>query len=256
MTDIEWTDLTWNPFIGCSRVSEGCRDCYAERLVAMVARTTHGRTPHAAVIRQVSGRPRFNGTVAQNTDSKFYQLRRLHPRAPPLKIFVNSLSDAFHPEAIANGLTAAMFYEMRMAPGHIYQVLTKRPESAACFYADHPEVQNLPGVWLGVSVEDAKAMHRVDILRGIPSQVRFLSVEPLIAPLGALDLSGIHWVIVGGESGRKSRPMRPEWVREVRDQCIAAGVPLFFKQWGGPAGAKRGHEEAVLDGREWKEFPA
>jgi protein gp37 len=165
------------------------------------------------------------------------------------------MSDVFHDRAIAEGLTRDIFYEMRMAPWHIYQVLTKRPENAAVFYAGDRRLHDLPHIWLGTSVEDAEVKGRIDILRTIPVAKRYLSIEPLIGPVGTLNLAGIHWVIVGGESGPQPRPMAAEWVREVRDQCGAAAVPFFFKQWGGPKGAKRGHAEAVLDGREWKEFP-
>jgi protein gp37 len=251
---IEWTDLTWNPSIGCSRVSEGCRLCYAEHVAAMIVRTTRGDSPYASVVRTVGGEPRWTGVVRRNTDARFYLPRRLRPRTPPLKIFVNSMSDVFHEEAAASGLTTDIFHEMRMAPGHIYQVLTKRP--AAAFCAAHPDVRHLPNVWLCVPVEDARVTDRIDVQRTIPVAVRGLSIEPLIGPLGRLNLGCIHWVIVEVESGAGARPMHVDWVREVRDQVKVAGLPLLFKQWGGPRSNKRGHDEAVLDGREWKEFPA
>ncbi len=134
-------------------------------------------------------------------------------------------------------------------------MLTKRPELAARWYAEHPEAHRLPQVWLGTSVEDERVKGRIDTLRAVPAAIRFLSFEPLIGPVGTLDLTGIHWAIAGGESAAEPRPMEPGWVRGIRDQCLAQGVRFFLKQWGGRPNAEDGHEEAVLDGREWKEFP-
>jgi protein gp37 len=206
--------------------------------------------------RKVGGHNRWNGVVARNTDEKFYEMRRLRPRRDrPWRVFVNSLSDLFHEQAIERGWTAEVYYEMQVYRCHTFQVLTKRPEAAAAFYAAHRSARDLPNVWLGTSVENATVKHRIDTLKGIPAAKRFISFEPLIGPVGALDLRHIDWVIVGGESAREPRPMHADWVREIRDQCIEAKAAFFFKQWGGVPNHKRGGKEAVIDGCEWKQFP-
>lgn len=259
-TGIEWTTHTWNPLIGCSRVSDGCIHCYAEQVAAMVLRTRGPASPYAEVVRQVGGEPRWTGVVRRNTDEKFREMRSRRPTNPPRLVFVNSMSDAFHDRALGEGLTAEVYAEMVANPGHVYQILTKRPENAVRFYAAHPEYCHLPGIWVGTSVEDGRVVNRIDTVRAIPAGLRFLSCEPLIGRVGRLDLTGIGWVIAGGESARpavRARRMDPAWLRELRDQCVAAGVPFFFKQWGSTAGlaGKGGHDLAVLDGREWKQFP-
>jgi protein gp37 len=213
--------------------------------------------PHGRVVHQAGGEVKWNGEVIRNTDAIFYAMRATKPRrGRPQRVFVNSLSDMFHQKAIAEGMTTEVYYEMRACRWNAYQVLTKRPELAARWYADHPEAHHLPQVWLGTSVEDARVKGRIDILRAVPAAIRFISFEPLIGPVGDLDLTGVHWAIAGGESAPEPRPMAVEWVREIRDQCIAQGVKFFFKQWGGKPNDKGGHEKAVLDGQEWKEFPS
>jgi protein gp37 len=236
---IEWTDATWNPVTGCTKISAGCDNCYAARF--------------AERWRGTSGHPFEAGfDLTLRPDRLEQPLRWKKPR----RIFVNSMSDLFHKDVPAS-FVDQVFDVMWRANWHSFQVLTKRSGRMNDYlwqrFSELPDFGKLPGhVWFGVSVEDAKVKRRIDVLRTIPASVRFLSVEPLIGPLGALDLSGIHWVIVGGESGPGARPMHPDWVREIRDQCIAQNVPFFFKQWGGIRPKSNGRE---LDGREWNEMP-
>ena len=170
----------------------------------------------------------------------------------PRRIFVNSMSDLFHPD-VSDEFRESVFMIMAAADWHTFQVLTKRPDEMYDWLLDNGHFQHFmpSNVWLGVSVENARWTSRIQVLRDCNASIRFLSVEPLLSSVGKLDLTGIHWVIVGGESGPKARPMNPEWAREVRDQCVSAGVPFFFKQ----AGAKVGHGSDLLDGVEWKQFP-
>jgi protein gp37 len=228
---IEWTDATWNPMRGCTKISPGCAHCYAETF--------------AERFRGVPGHPFEQG----------FDLR-LVPEALdlPLRwkrsrlIFVNSMSDLFL-DGVPDSYIAKVFDVMQRSPQHRFQVLTKRAARMEAFTLRHPIS---PNVWLGVSVENADYTWRIDHLRRAPAHVRFLSVEPLLGPIPALDLRKIDWVIVGGESGGKSRPMNAAWVRQVRDQCSSAGVPFFFKQWGGFQKKKNGRD---LDGRTWDEMP-
>ena len=234
---IEWTEATWNPVTGCTQVSPGCAHCYAKRF--------------AERFRGVPGHPYEQGfEVVQRPERLDQPLRWKRPRT----IFVNSMSDLFH-EAVADGFVASVFEVMERAERHTFQVLTKRPERAAALA---PSLPWPPNVWLGVSVENQRWTARVDALREIPAAVRFLSCEPLLGPL-ALDLEGVGWVIAGGESGPRARPMDIAWARGVRDQCLASGVPFFFKQWGehGPDGRREGKKRAgrLLDGRTWDEAP-
>jgi protein gp37 len=236
---IEWTDATWNPVTGCTKISAGCDNCYAARF-AERWRGTPGHPFEAG----------FDLTL--RPDRLKQPLRWKKPRS----IFVNSMSDLFHKD-VPTSFVDQVFDVMERSDWHTFQVLTKRASRMNDYlwqrFSELPDFGRLPGhVWFGVSVEDAKVKRRIDVLRTIPASVRFLSVEPLIGPLGALDLSGIHWVIVGGESGPGARPMHPDWVREIRDQCIAQNVPFFFKQWGGIRPKSNGRE---LDGREWNEMP-
>jgi protein gp37 len=231
---IEWTDATWNPVTGCTKISAGCDNCYAARF-AERWRGTPGHPFEAG----------FDLTL--RPDRLEQPLRWKKPR----RIFVNSMSDLFHKDVPAS-FVDQVFDVMERADWHCFQVLTKR-SSRMHDYVWHRYGDQLPEhIWFGVSLESAKLERRVHVLRIIPAKVRFLSVEPLLGPLGALDLSGIHWVIVGGESGPGARPMHPDWVREIRDQCIAQNVPFFFKQWGGIRPKSKGRE---LDGREWNEMP-
>ncbi len=229
---IEWTDATWNPVTGCTKVSPGCKHCYAERLAARL---------------QAMGNPRYrNGfRVTLHPDQLGLPLRWSQPR----RIFVNSMSDLFH-EAVPEEFIERVFDVMERADWHVFQVLTKRAGRLAELA---PRLPWPPNVWQGVSVENARYTSRVAHLQRVPAAVRFLSVEPLIGPIPLLPLDGIRWVIVGGESGPNHRPVDPDWVRGIRDQCLAAEVPFFFKQWGGPTAKSGGR---VLDGQVWNDVPA
>jgi protein gp37 len=239
---IEWTEATWNPVTGCDRVSPGCDHCYA---LTLAARLKAMGSPKY----QQDGDPRTSGPgfgVAMHPDELAVPRRWRRPR----RVFVNSMSDLFHPK-VPIEFIAEVFAVMAETPRHTYQVLTKRPKRARSVLRDlnRPPLLN---VWVGVSVEDEERTDRVAVLREVPATVRFLSCEPLLGPLPSLDLTGVGWVIVGGESGPEARPMREAWVTEIRDNCLDAGIPFFFKQWGGrtpKAGGRR------LAGRTWDEMP-
>ena len=228
---IEWTDATWNPLTGCTKVSPGCAHCYAEK---MAVRLHAMRNP----------RYRNGFSLTLHEDLLDAPLRWKRPR----RIFVNSMSDLFH-EGVPLDYIQRVFAAMSAAHWHVFQVLTKRSRRLADVAGslDWP-----PNVWQGVSVENRRYIHRADDLRRIPAAVRFLSCEPLLGPLTGLELTGIDWVIAGGESGVGHRLMRPEWATDLRDRCSAAGVPFFFKQWGGIRPKARGR---TLDGRIWDEWP-
>ncbi|HEX8342850.1 MAG TPA: phage Gp37/Gp68 family protein [Tepidisphaeraceae bacterium] len=228
---IEWTQATWNPVTGCTKISAGCKNCYAERMSKRL---------------RAMGKPQYtNGfKLTLQPDALSLPLKWKRPRT----IFVNSMSDLFHPDVPLDYIQR-VFAVMNKCPQHTFQVLTKRPEVAAAFSEDLDWTGN---IWMGTSVENALVSHRVRSLQEIPAAVRFLSVEPLIGPLPRLPLTGIHWVIVGGESGPGARPMDPQWVRAIRDRCVAQDVPFFFKQWGGVQKKKAGR---ILDGRPWDEMP-
>jgi protein gp37 len=234
---IEWTNATWNPVTGCTKVSPGCAHCYAETL--------------AERFRGVPGHP-----YEQGFDLKLWPERLDLPlkwRQPRL-IFVNSMSDLFHPDVPTDFITD-IFDIMRRASHHTYQVLTKRPDRAA-------QLSNrlvwLPNIWLGTSVENQHFVQRVDLLRRTGALTKFISCEPLLGPL-SIDLTDINWLIVGGESGSGARPMSEEWVRSIHEQCRRAGVPFFFKQWGAfDCNGRRRSKKAtgrLLDGRTWDEMP-
>ncbi len=228
---IEWTDATWNPVTGCTKVSPGCKNCYAERLALRL---------------QAMGNLRYrNGfAVTLHPDQLDLPIRWLQPR----RIFVNSMSDLFH-EAVPEEFIRQVFDVMTKAHWHIFQILTKRAERLAALAPRLPWPEN---VWQGVSVENGCYTWRIAYLRRVPAAVRFLSLEPLLGPIPRLELDGIHWVIVGGESGPRHRPMDPAWVRPIRKQCLTAGIPFFFKQWGGRTSKAGGRR---LDGRIWDEMP-
>jgi len=240
---IEWTDATWNPTTGCDRVSPGCANCYALELAARLKEM--GQAAY-----QRDGDPRTSGpgfALTLHEDRLEVPLRWSRPR----RIFVNSMSDLFHPEV--PGLFVRRVWEtMVKASHHSFQVLTKRPERMREWVNLNADVAPAPNVWLGTSVENARWRTRIDELRAIPAAVRFLSCEPLLGPLGDLNLEGIGWVIVGGESGLRARPVHADWIREIRDQCAVAGVPFLFKQWGGRTSKSGGRE---LDGRTYDAFP-
>jgi len=228
---IEWTDATWNPVRGCTKISPGCKHCYAETF--------------AERFRGVPGHP-----FEQGFDLRLVETALELPlqwRASR-RIFVNSMSDLFH-EGVPKEFILRVFDVIRRARQHQFQILTKRDERLVEVCST---IQVPSNAWLGVSVENQKYTKRIDRLCKVDAAVRFLSVEPLLGPIADLNLDGIHWVIVGGESGHHARPMDPAWVRSIRDQCADAAVPFFFKQWGG----KRKHLTGrVLDGRTWDEMP-
>lgn len=232
---IEWTDATWNPVTGCTKITEGCVNCYAARF--------------SERFRGVEGHPFENGFDITLRPARLDQPRRWKR---PRTIFVNSMSDLFHKE-VPTTFVDEVFDVMEEANWHRYQVLTKRSSLMRDYlrrrYLGRPAPAHM---WFGVSVENAAARSRIDHLRQAPAAVRFLSIEPLIGPTGLLDLSGIHWVIVGGESGPGARPMQEEWAIEVRDECVRQGVAFFFKQWGGFRPKSGGR---LLDGIEWSELP-
>lgn len=222
-TEIEWTEHTWNPFVGCSVQSAGCKNCYAMKMATRLA--AMGDKPSYA---GVAAKGVWTGRINRATDA---QMRK--PFGLPLGslVFVNSMSDFWHIHA-QDAWRAEALDIMRQTPGITYQVLTKRPQNIALMLA-RMGIDALPdNVWIGATVEDHRVVHRIDHLRHVPARVRFLSIEPITARVGPIDLSGIHWVITGGESGPGARPCDPDWVREVRDQCEARNVPHFFKQWG------------------------
>ena len=229
---IEWTDATWNPVTGCSKISPGCKFCYAERL-----------SRRLQAMGQKNYRNGFEATLQPHMLE--HPLRWKQPR----RIFVNSMSDLFHDE-VPTVYIRRVFDVMRRACWHQYQVLTKRSERLL-------ELNSVlhwqPQTWMGVSIENEKYLYRADHLRLSGAQVKFLSIEPLLGPLRKLNLRGINWVIVGGESGPAARSMNPDWVREIRDLCNRAHVPFFFKQWGGVFKTRTGR---ALDGRTWDEMPA
>lgn len=233
-TQIEWTDATWNPLTGCTKVSPGCRHCYAERLSRRL---------------QAMGQPNYENGFELTLHEQALTLP-LQWRTPRT-IFVNSMSDLFH-EKVPEEFIGAVFDTMRRADHHRYQVLTKRADRLAELAPRLPWPEH---VWMGVSVENKDYRFRVDLLRATPAAVKFLSLEPLLGPIPNLELTGIDWVIVGGESGPGARPMDLEWVAEIRDRCVASGVPFFLKQLGGVRD-KRGGNKALLDGRRWIEMPA
>jgi protein gp37 len=238
---IEWTDFTWNPIRGCARVSPGCERCYAER---QAHRMNHpGGRYEGLTIRGLKG-PYWTGSV-RLVEAKLDE--PLHWRKPR-RVFVNSMSDLFH-EGVPDEFISRVFDTMHRASHHQFQILTKRSERL-CRLA--PTLPRPARVWMGVSVESEEYAYRMQHLRRTPAAVRFLSLEPLLGPLGNLDLTGIAWVIVGGESGPGARTMEKDWVVEIRDQCLAAGVPFFFKQWGG---VRKGRTGRSLEGRTWDEMP-
>jgi protein gp37 len=233
---IEWTDATWNPVHGCTKVSPGCAHCYAETF--------------AERFRGVPGHPFEFGFDLRLVPAKLGEPLRWRT---PRMIFVNSMSDLFH-RGVPTDYVEQVAGVMVRANWHTYQVLTKRAERMhELLNARLLEAADQPHIWWGVSVENRQhGLPRVDLLRDTPAQVRFLSIEPLLEDLGPIGLRGINWVIVGGESGPGARPMKPEWVRSIRDQCRAAGVAFFFKQWGGVRKKTTGR---VLDGKTYDEFP-
>lgn len=228
---IEWTDSTWNPVTGCTKVSPGCKNCYAETLAARLQRMGNRRYERGFA-------------VTLQPDQVTLPLRWRRPR----RVFVNSMSDLFH-EAIPEEYILQVFEVMSQARQHVFQILTKRAERLAALA---PLMPWTPNIWQGVSIESADYLSRIKYLKKVPAAVRFLSVEPLLGPIRRLPLDGIQWVIVGGESGPRHRPIDPDWVRSIRNQCVSSRVPFFFKQWGGRVAKSGGR---FLDGRSWDQMP-
>jgi len=230
-SSIEWTESTWNPVTGCTKVSEGCDHCYAERMAGRL---------------QAMGAARYRDgfQVTCHPESLELPLKWRSPRV----VFVNSMGDLFHPE-VPDAFIRQTFSIMVQAKQHVFQLLTKRSERMREMAPTLPWPRNL---WMGVTVESHLRYHRIDDLLRCPAPVRFLSCEPLLSALPDIPLRGLHWVIAGGESGPQARPMNPQWVRQLRDTCVEAGVSFYFKQWGGPNKAKRGR---LLDGQLWSQMP-
>jgi protein gp37 len=234
-TAIEWTDATWNPVSGCTKLSRGCDNCYAERLAE-----------------------RFRGTAGHPFEHGFDLTLRPHKLREPLawrksrRVFVNSMSDLFHKE-IPLDFVDRVFETMEQASWHVFQVLTKRSSSMRNYVNRRYAARAAPpNIWLGVSVEDRRSLSRIRHLVDSAAAVRFVSFEPLLEDLGVVQLAGVHWAIAGGESGPRARPIAGDWVRGIRDQCRAADVAFFFKQWGGVTSKAGGNR---LDGRQWQEYP-
>ena len=230
-TGIEWTESTWNPVTGCTKVSPGCKYCYAERMAERLR-----------AMRQANYVNGFALTLQPHMLDLPLRWKK------PQTIFVNSMSDLFH-EAVPLHYIQKVFETMRKAWWHRFQILTKR---AGRLRELDGSLEWAPNIWMGVSVETERYCPRIDDLRRTHAITKFLSLEPLLGPLQNLDLAGIDWVIVGGESGPRARPVDPEWVIDLRDQCRLSEVPFFFKQWGGPNKKKAGRE---LEGRTWDEMP-
>jgi len=228
---IEWTETTWNPVTGCTKISPGCKNCYAERMALRL---------------QAMGQPNYRDGFKVTLHERMLPLPLTWKK--PRMIFVNSMSDLFHKD-VPTEFIEKTFDVMRKASWHTFQVLTKRSDRLR----EIEEKISIPkNVWFGVSVECEDYLYRIDDLRVTHAPVKFLSLEPLLGPLPGLNLDGIDWVIVGGESGPGARPMQEEWVTDIRDRCIAANVPFFFKQWGGVIKKRTGR---VLEGRTWDQMP-
>ena len=235
-TNIEWTDATWNPVTGCTKITRGCDNCYAQRF--------------AERWRGIKGHPYEQGFDLRLWPSRLEQPSRWKK---PRMIFVNSMSDLFHKKVDRNFIDQ-VFERMEDADHHIYQILTKRSSLMRNYLNRRYAGRTAPGhIWCGVSVEDEAGRARIRHLQAAPATIRFLSIEPLLGPLEGLSLEGISWVIVGGESGPRARGMAHEWVTSIRDQCEQADIPFFFKQWGGKTPKSNGRE---LDGLEYNALPA
>ncbi len=238
---IEWTEQTWNPVVGCTKISAGCKNCYAETMAKRL---------------QAMGTPGYENGFALTLLPQ--RLADPMKRTKPTVYFLNSMSDLFH-EHVPDDYIDQVMAVVAKTPQHTYQILTKRAQRMARYFGKGRAVP--PNAWMGVSVENKKhGVPRIKHLRQVPARIRFLSVEPLLEDVGQLDLTDIHWVIVGGESGPKARPMKPEWAEAVQRQCDEQRVAFFFKQWGGwgADGQRRAkaHNGRLLNGRTWDEMPA
>lgn len=250
-TQIEWTDSTWNPVAGCSLASAGCKNCYAMQMAKRLE--SMGIEKYKGLTQQHGKRVTWNGVIKEDLDSLDIPRKWKKPR----KIFVNSMSDLFHPD-VSEKFILQVWQVMRDTPRHNYQILTKRPERMMQILRDKiPDI--LPNVWLGTSVESEDVSHRIDELRLVRASIRFISFEPLIGFVGKVDLSGIHWAIVGGESGNGARPISEEWIDQIFEQCIKYDTAFFFKQWGA-WGADNQKRSKKANGRQyrgttWNEMP-
>lgn len=239
MSKIEWTEETWNPTTGCTKVSAGCKNCYAEVMATRL---------------QAMGTPGYENGFEFSMMSE--RLEQPFRRKKSTKYFVNSMSDLFH-EKMPDEFLNKIMGIIDLTPQHIYQILTKREDAMFKYFENRQIPEN---IWLGVSVEDKKhGVPRIDKLRNINASIKFLSVEPLLEDIGKVDLAGIDWVIVGGESGAKARPMKKEWASNIKKQCEEQNVAFFFKQWGtwGGDGVRRNKKSngRILEGKEWNEYP-
>jgi protein gp37 len=245
LSDIEWTDATWNPISGCRILSPGCTNCYAMRMASRLQ--AMGHEAYADTTRKSGGRPVWTGVLHLNETALDVPLKWRKPR----KIFVNSMSDLFQ-DGVHDEFVRRVWGVMEQAPQHIFQILTKRPENMLRIVVEN-DLALLPNVWLGTSVENADYKSRIAALRKVPAQVRFISFEPLLGSVGRVRLKGIHWAIVGGESGPRARPMEQAWIDEIHAQCETSGTAFFFKQWGGKNKKAAGR---TWRGREWNAMPA
>lgn len=244
LSDIEWTDATWNPVTGCKIISPGCTNCYAMRMAARLQAMDH--VAYRGVTRKSGNRAVWTGLVRENERALSAPLAWRKPR----RVFVNSMSDLFQ-EGVNEAFVSRVWDVMAEAHWHIYQILTKRPERMFSMAA-MGSLRTLPNVWLGTSVESREFADRIELLREVPAAVRFVSFEPLIAPVGMVDLSGIDWAIVGGESGPRARPMDAAWIDDIKASCDRYGTAFFFKQWGGTNKKATGRE---YRGQTWDEYP-
>jgi protein gp37 len=241
-TSIEWTDATWNPVAGCTILTAGCTNCYAMRMAARLE--AMGQEKYAGLTRNSGGRSKWTGKIYLDRKSLSIPAAWSKPR----RVFVNSMSDLFHSDVPADFI-ADVWKVMEDTPRHTYQILTKRPDRMMEIV---PGLKKLPNVWLGTSIEDGRVLDRLGELRQVPATIRFVSFEPLIGSVVGADLAGIHWAIVGGESGPKARYMDPAWVDEIEHLCRQAGTAFFFKQWGGRNKKATGR---MLNGRTYDEMP-
>jgi len=244
-SDIEWTEATWNPLAGCAVLSPGCTNCYAMRMAARLQ--AMGMTKYAGTTRKSGKRHVWTGRV--NVDMRALTAPLAWKR--PQRIFVNSMSDLFQDKA-DEAFIRQVWRVMAKAHWHSFQVLTKRPERMLGILSK-PEFPALPNVWLGTSVESEDYLHRIDLLRQVPARIRFVSFEPLLGPIVEPDLQGIHWAIVGGESGPRARDMEECWVEQLHDACEQQGVAFFFKQWGGKRKKRSGR---VFKDHTWDDYPS
>ncbi len=245
-TSIEWTEKTWNPTKGCSKVSPGCTNCYAIRMAMRLQ--AMGHPAYQKLTRKSGKRSQWTGRISLAPETLEQPLRWRKPS----RIFVNSMSDLFH-ENIPVEFLRQVWMVMQKASHHQFQVLTKRPDNMRSVLRDTNQFPRLPNVWLGVSVESAEYLERLEILRGTPAFIRFVSLEPLLGALSGINLSGIDWAIVGGESGPGARPLKEEWVEEIEQACRIANTSFFFKQWGGKNKKQTGR---TWRNQTWDEMPA